>query len=96
LTAVGLAAILGGVGTVISSVALLVGVLRVSRTVLEVHQKVDRVDHKVDQVSQDVATANGIPLGELAERIEGRRVAADIPRAVRTASEQGYVERLDT
>lgn len=55
-----------------------------------------RVEAKVDDVHAEVRTANGIAVGLLAERAEGRRIEADVPTADRTVSEQGYVERLNS
>ena len=61
---------------------------------LRVHKAVGDVKGVVTDVKAEVHTANGIALGLLADRTEGRRVLADIPAEDRTASEQGYVERL--
>lgn len=61
---------------------------------LRVHRAVTDVSHAVTDVKAEVKTSNGIALGLLADRAEGRRVIADIPAEDRTASEQGYVERL--
>ena len=44
---------------------------------------------------REVKTANGLSIGKLTERAEGRRILADVLPADRTKSEQGYVEQLD-
>lgn len=45
-------------------------------------------------VREEVQTANGIPMGEMADRAEGRRIA-ELEPETRTPSEQSYVDRLD-
>jgi len=45
-------------------------------------------------VYRQLRTGNGIPVGELAERQEGRRILRDIPKVDRSSSEQGYVDNL--
>lgn len=54
---------------------------------------VAQVDTKVGDVAAEVATTNGIPQGQLAERAEGRRIE-QIPVEKRTTSEQEYVTKL--
>ena len=46
------------------------------------------------RVHKEVKTSNGLTLAALADRAEGRRIAADIPAEDQSASEKHYVEQL--
>ena len=48
----------------------------------------------VSDVHDEVRTVNGLTLGNLADRDEGRRVRRDTSPGGRTASERHYVENL--
>lgn len=48
----------------------------------------------VDHVQQQLTTVNGLEVGELADRQEGRRLS-ELPEAERTGAEQRYVENLE-
>lgn len=48
----------------------------------------------VEQVHEQLDTVNGLAVGELLDRQEGRRIQ-DIPRADRSDAEQNYVRNLE-
>lgn len=56
--------------------------------------RVKRIEDGLAAIARDVRTQNGILLGDLVERTEGRRIIEEVPKADRTSSEQGYVDRL--
>lgn len=47
-------------------------------------------------ISQQLMTANGLTVGQLADATEGHRVERDVDPADRTTAEQAYVDRLPT
>jgi len=62
-------------------------------TLKDVHQDLQANTQITQDVQLEVATTNGIKLGKMAERVEGRRIE-EIPEDKRTPSEQEYVEKL--
>ena len=76
-----------GVGLALAGLAAVIGAI--GTTVAQI-----RTSGRVKEIHAEVATSNGIPMGEMAERQEGRRIA-ELPVATRTASEQEYVAKLD-
>ena len=58
-----------------------------------IRDRVGDVASKVNDVHDEVKTVNGLTLGDLADRAEGRRSEA-VDAADRTRSEKHYVENL--
>ena len=54
----------------------------------------DDLGGRLGELEVQVRTANGLPLGELADRVEGRDIERNIPPEKRTEMEQSYVDRL--
>jgi hypothetical protein len=54
-----------------------------------------KTQEKLEVVHQEVKTANGIALGALADRVEGRDISRNVPVEDRTTTEQHYVDKLD-
>ncbi len=74
--------------------------LRFRKTVKHIDETTQATRHaaeailpKVTAVHDEVATTNGIPVGEMLERQEGRRIQG-LPVDDRTPSEQEYVTKL--
>jgi hypothetical protein len=73
--------------TLIAALASLVTSVALFLSVVGVHRN-------VKTVKEDLSTVNGISIGGLAERAEGRRIS-HIPEVARTDAEQIYVDSLE-
>ena len=88
------------------SSSIIVGVVAICMSVLgggvamawrmgRIEQSVADLQRRVSDMANELMTGNGISLAALANRAEGRRIAEDVPKEHRTASDQHYVDNLE-
>lgn len=58
-------------------------------------REIKQVRKEIASVHTELRTLNGLTIGELADRTEGRRIEADVKGSDQTSSERLYVEALN-
>lgn len=81
------ASLIAAIASLVTGVGLLISSIAVLRGQRQSHEKLDDVAAKVE-------TVNGLTLGTLAERQEGRAIVEHVPETERTPGQQVYVDRL--